>query len=319
MSASKYWTLAKMPNLSDKIIIVTGANSGIGYESSKAFANAGALVVFACRSIQRGEQAKAAILKQNPQAKIEVMCLDMGDLKSIKAFASLFKEKYNRLDVLLNNAGVMLTPYSFTKDGFETHLGINHLGHFALTAHLLDTIVATPQARVVNVASIAHHSAILNFEDLMYQKNPQEYSPMKAYRRSKLFNLLFTYELQRLFEKSNLSCISVAAHPGISVTNIMRDYEKKWFLKPIKPLALLFLQTPSKGALCIIRAAADETVKGGDYYGPHGKGQKKGFPVLVKSNELSHCLIAAEKCWSFSEEATLIPFKSMLRDMLKTK
>jgi NAD(P)-dependent dehydrogenase (short-subunit alcohol dehydrogenase family) len=311
MKKNNDWTLSDMPDLTGKIIIVTGGNSGLGFESAKVFAEEGALVVLACRSLESGEKAKTEILHQNRYAKIDVMPIDLTDLASVASFASQFKQKYNRLDVLLNNAGIMLVPYTLTKDGFESQLGVNHLAHFALTAQLIDLIIKTPKSRVVNVSSLAHESAIMNFDDLMYT-NRKEYTPMKAYRRSKMANLLFTYELQRLFEKAGVDSIAVVAHPGVSRTKLMRHIEGKWILKGITPIVKMFIQTAAKGALCQIRAAADLNVKGGEYYGPNGFKEIKGYPVLVQSNELSHSEEAAKKLWEFSETVTNIPFKSLL-------
>lgn len=313
MKKKEPWTLADMPDLSDKVIIVTGGNSGLGFESVKAFAEAGAMVVLACRSKISGENTKSTILSSNRFAKIDVMEIDLTDLFSISSFVVEFKKKYNRLNVLLNNAGIMLVPHTLTKDGFESQLGVNHLGHFALTGLLIDLIVKTPKSRVVSISSIAHDAAIMNFEDLMY-KNRKEYSPMKAYRRSKMANLLFTYQLQRLFQKAGVDSIAVVAHPGISSTNLLKHIEKKWMLKAIKPLIELFIQSAAKGALCQIRAAVDENVKGGEFYGPDGKGEKKGYPVLVQSNKLSHSEEAAKKLWDLSEKLTGVHFENYLLD-----
>ena len=189
------WSTNNIPDLTGKVIIVTGGNSGLGYEAVKAFAAKGAEVIMASRNAQKAETATAEIMKENPFGKVIVMELDLGSLDSVKNFATAFKKQYERLDILLNNAGIMMTPYQLTKDGFESQLGTNHLGHFALTGLLIKIINSTPGSRIVNVSSIAHKKGKFDFNDLLYD-NGKSYDPMKAYQRSKIANLLFTYELQ---------------------------------------------------------------------------------------------------------------------------
>jgi NAD(P)-dependent dehydrogenase (short-subunit alcohol dehydrogenase family) len=301
------WTLENMPDLTGKVIIVTGGNSGLGYESVKAFAEKGAEVILTSRSIEKGETAKAEILNRNPDGKIVVMELDLMEFASIKKFANSFKEKYDRLDILLNNAGIMTTPYFLTKDGLEAQNGTNHFGHFALTGQLLDLIKKTPGSRVVNVSSNAHKYGKMDFEDFLFE-NGEGYTPMKSYARSKLANLVFTYELQRAFEANDIKSISVAAHPGASRTNLGRHLEDKWWFKPVFALMAPFTQDQARGALPQIRAAVDPGVKGGEYYGPSGFGEMKGDPVLVKSNEASHHRADAWKLWEISEKLTGITY-----------
>jgi len=302
------WTTENIPDLSGKVIIVTGGNSGIGYESVKAFSEKGAQVILACRSIEKGESAKAEIMKNNPTGKIEVMTLDLMDLSSVKNFAAKFKEKYNRLDILLNNAGIMIPPYGLTKDGFESQIGTNHLGHFALSGLLIDLLIKTPKSRVVSTSSIAHKNGKMDFESFLFD-NGNGYTPMKAYGRSKLANLLFIYELQRRFETKNIESIAVAAHPGVAQTNLTRYVEGKFYYRILKPLSSIFLQSPAIGALPQIRAAVDPNVKGGDYYGPDGFNEMKGSPVKVKSSPASYNIDDAKKLWEISEKLTGINFK----------
>ncbi|HDR52125.1 MAG TPA: SDR family NAD(P)-dependent oxidoreductase, partial [Mariniphaga anaerophila] len=209
------WTTEFIPDLNGKVIIVTGGNSGLGFESVKTFAGKGAEVILASRSKENGEKAKTEILEKVPDGKIEVAQLDLADLESVRRFVKNFQQKHSRLDVLLNNAGIMTTPYFTTKDGFEGQVGTNHLGHFALTGLLLPVLKKTPKSRVVNVSSMAHKQGKMDFNNLLFE-NGKGYSPMKSYGRSKLANLLFTYELQRFFESNNIDSISVAAHPGVS-------------------------------------------------------------------------------------------------------
>lgn len=292
-----------MPDLKGKVIIVTGGNSGTGYESVKAFAMKGAEVVLAGRSMERCQQASAEILKAVPDGKIDVMQLDLADLDSVKSFAAEFIKKYKKLDVLLNNAGIMMSPYFQTKDGFEGQFGTNHLGHFALTVQMMDVIQKTAGARVVNVSSGAHKRGEMDFDNLQFE-NGRDYSPMKAYGRSKLANLLFTYELQRRFESVNSKAIVVAAHPGVARTNLGRYMEGKIIYKILYPFFKWISQDQSMGALPLIRASVDPEVKGGEYYGPDGRNEMKGYPILVLSNAASHNTADAARLWEESEKLT---------------
>ncbi len=305
---STNWTIDNIPELSGKTILVTGGNSGLGFEAVKAFAGKGADVIMACRSLAKGEEAKKLLTGLNPQANISVMELDLTDLKSIHSFVNQFKENHSRLDILLNNAGIMMVPYGLTKDGFENQMGTNHLGHFALTAQLLELLKTTPNSRVVNVSSMAHKSGVMDNNNLLYE-NGKDYSPIKAYGRSKLSNLLFTYELQRFFEKNKIDTIAVAAHPGVSDTNLFNHAAPKWLMNLLRPLFLFMIQPASMGALPEIRAAVDADVKGGQYYGPDGKKEMKGYPVVVESTEASHNKEDARKLWELSEKLTGVKFK----------
>lgn len=297
------WTFNSIPNLTGKTIIVTGGNSGLGYESVKAFAQKGAEVILACRTIEKGQKAKSEIMLEHPVGSVQVMELDLMDLNSVKNFVDRFVRKYSKLDVLLNNAGIMATPYFKTKDGFEAQLGTNHLGHFALTGLLLGLIKSTPNSRVVNVSSLAHRSGQVDFNDLMFE-NGREFKPFRAYGQSKLANLFFTYELQRYFEANNISSIAVAAHPGGSNTNLASHFEEKWFFRLIAPIARGAMQSAAKGALPQIKASVDPTVKGGEFYGPDGFNEVSGYPKLVQSTPSSHNLEDAKKLWEVSEKLT---------------
>jgi NAD(P)-dependent dehydrogenase (short-subunit alcohol dehydrogenase family) len=301
----KTWTIENIGDLSGQVIIVTGGNSGLGYESVKAFAGKGAELILASRNIEKGEDAKSEILKVHPQGKVEVLPLDLMDATSIKAFVQQFKENYDRLDVLLNNAGIMTTPYFLTKDGFEGQMGTNHLGHFALTGLLLDYIKKTPGARVVNVSSSGHRFGKMDFDNLLFE-NGKDYSPMKAYGRSKLSNLLFTYELQRLFKEHKMDAIAVASHPGGSRTNLDRHLKGKIWYYLLWPIFRLTTMDQAQGALSQIRASVDEQVTGGQYYGPHRN--MSGYPIVVESNKASHNMADARKLWEMSEKLTGISF-----------
>lgn len=295
-----------MDDLNGKVILVTGGNSGLGYESVKAFAGKGARVILATRDLRKGEAARTKILESNPVGIIEILQLDLMDLESVRSFAEQFRSKYDRLDVLLNNAGIMMTPYFKTKDGFEGQMGTNHLGHFALTGLLLDLIKSTPGARVVNVSSNGHRFGTMDFLNLLYE-NGEGYTPTKAYGRSKLSNLLFTYELQRRFEAKNIHAEALAAHPGASRTNLDRYLKGKFWYYILWPLAYLMTMNQAQGALPQIRASVDPGAKGGQYYGPHRS--MTGYPVVVKSNEASHNLEDAARLWEISEKLTGISYE----------
>ena len=305
---STKWNLENINDLTGKTILVTGGNSGLGFEAVKAFAGKGAHVILACRSTIKGNDAVIKIKEEFPNSDITVRELDLADLKSVTSFATIFKKENKQLNVLLNNAGIMMVPYGLTKDGFEKQIGTNHLGHFALTGLLLDLLKATPKSRVVNVSSIAHKSGIMNTENLLYE-NGADYSPMKAYGRSKLSNLLFTYELQRFFEKNKIDSLAVVAHPGVSDTNLFNHAAPKWLMTLLRPLFLFMIQPASMGVLPEIRASLDASVKGGQYYGPDGKKEMKGYPVLVESTVESHNEEDARKLWELSEKLTGVVFK----------
>lgn len=303
---AKNWTFKDVPDLTGKTIIVTGGNSGLGYEAVKVFSRKNADVVLASRNIERGETAKETIIAEFPNAKIKVMKLDLGDLSSVHEFAYSFKNDSKKLDVLLNNAGIMWCPYNKTKDGLESQMGVNHFGHYALTGLLLERLKYTENARVVNVSSLGHRRGVMNFDNLLFEKGG--YDPRKAYYNSKLANLLFTYELQRKFEEKGLNIIFAAAHPGGSATNLARHVEKRFSFRLLKPLFLLLAQSAAKGALPQIRASVDSKVKGGEYYGPHGFNEMGGYPILVESIPASHSQEDAMKLWEISEKLTGVKY-----------
>ena len=300
---SEKWTAENIPDLTGKVIIITGANSGIGYEAAKEFARKGAQIILASRNLDKAQSALSQIQSEIPETNAEILKLDLANLKSIHQFTEIFKTKYDRLDVLLNNAGIMMVPYGKTSDGFERQFGTNHLGHFALTGLLIDLLLKTPGARVVNISSNAHHFDEMDFSNLMYE-NGEGYSAQKAYGRSKLANLLFTYELQRRFNAVEVDTIALAAHPGISNTNLAEHIFKRWRLKILQPLMGLMLQSAAMGALPSIRAAVDSSVSGGQYFGPDGPKERSGYPVVVLSNEASHNLKDALQLWDVSENLT---------------
>ncbi len=289
------WTEADVPDMHGKIAIVTGANSGIGYDTTRVMAQRGATVIMACRNMQKATQAADSIRALNSAGTVVVMPLDLADLDSVRQFAESFQAKYEQLDLLINNAGIMIPPFGTTEQGFESQFGINHLGHFALTAQLNDLLVQTPHARVVTVSSIAHRAGRIDFDDLNWQDKP--YQAMPAYGQSKLANLLFTYELQRKFAKTKHETIAVAAHPGYTATNLQGDSPM------MKLMNRLVAQPQPMGALPTLRAATAPDVHGGEYYGPSGIGEMRGNPERVESNDRSHSFADAKRLWALSEEA----------------
>lgn len=297
------WTTTNTPDLTGKVIIVTGANSGIGYEAAREFARKGAQTILACRSVDKAQAALAEIKAEIPNASAEIMPLDLASQRSVHQFAEAFKAQYDRLDVLVNNAGIMMVPYGITEDGFERQLGTNHLGHFALTGLLLDLLLKTPGARVVNVSSGAHRSGSMDFDNLMFEKG-EGYSPMGAYGRSKLANLLFTYELQRRFEALGANALATAAHPGISRTNLMGHMSDRWYFGLVMLASRFMLQSAAMGALPTLRAAVDPAAKGGQYFGPDGPNERGGYPVVVESTAASHNQADARQLWQVSEQLT---------------
>ncbi len=307
---TEIWTTEDMPDLTGKVIIVTGANSGIGFEAAKAFARKGGQTILACRSMDKAEVALAEIQAEIPNAPVEMMQLDLASQASIHKFAEAFKTKYDRLDVLVNNAGIMMVPYGTTEDGFEKQLGTNHLGHFALTGLLIDLLLNTKGSRVVNISSGGHRMGQMDFDNLMYEGG-EGYSSGRAYGRSKLANLLFTYELQRRYELIHAAAIAVAAHPGGSNTNLANHLTDTWYMQMLGSAFEKMMQSAAMGALPTIRAAVDPGVRGGEYYGPSGFMEQRGYPILVQSNKASHNQEDAKKLWDISEELTGVEFGAL--------
>ena len=305
---SEKWTTRNIPNLSEKVFIVTGANSGIGFEAAKEFARKGAKTILACRNLVKAKKASAKIQRKIPDAQVEIMQLDLASLDSINQFSIDFKEKYNRLDALVNNAGIMMVPYQKTADGFESQIGTNHLGHFALTGLLHDLLVETKGSRVVNVSSNGHRIGGMNFDNFKFEDG-KEYSRMKAYGNSKLANLLFTYELDRRFKEASSDAIAIASHPGMSNTKLA-DHMMGRFAPILRGLMGFMMQSAAKGALPTILAAVDPEVKGGDYYGPKGRfgRESRGRLAKVESSEASHNEEDAQKLWKISEKLTKVKF-----------
>ncbi len=298
MSKDNHWTAIDIPDQSGKVAIVTGANSGIGYDTARELAKKYATVIMACRNTAKGDKAAQMVLDVYPQAKVKVMQLDLADLETVRSFAKRFRSGYDRLDMLINNAGIMAVPYGVTEDGFERQFGTNHLGHFALTGLLIDLLLNTEGSRVVTISSTAHLMGSINFDDLNGEKS---YFKWGAYGQSKLANLLFAYELQRRLAAAGSSTISVAAHPGYTATNLQSGTFFN-FLNPI------FGQDQAMGALPTLYAATSPEVNGCDYIGPDGFMEQRGYPKKVHSNGSSHDEATARKLWQVSEEMTGVKF-----------
>ena len=293
------WTPDNIPDQTGRVVIITGANSGIGFEAAKVLAAKGADVVLAVRNQEKGNQAKAEILKENAQARVTVSLLDLSSLKSVKLFSDTFLKSQTRLDILINNAGIMIPPYGKTEDGFESQMGTNHLGHFALTAQLFPLLKSTGGSRIVNVSSTAHNMGNISFDDIHWES--RKYVPWKAYGDSKIANLYFTNELGRRMQAAGLDVTTTAAHPGYAATGL----QKGLFLKFLN---VVVAQSGFMGAMPTLMAAIDPKASTGNFYGPSGIAQQRGWPKQVTPNKLSQDAEIAKKLWETSEELTGVKF-----------
>lgn len=306
------WTANDIPDQTGKIVVITGANSGLGYETALALARKNAHVVMTSRSIEKGEKARAEILKQVPNAQVDVMRLDLANLASIREFVEAFNNRYDRLDQLYNNAGVMALPKSKTADGFEMQFGTNHLGHFALTGLLLPKLLSTPNSRVVSVSSGAYRTvSAINFDDLMGEKS---YSRYGAYGQSKLANILFANELNRLLVAAGSSTRSMAAHPGLSHTNLQSntaDTSGNLFERAIYSVMMpIMSQSQAMGALPQLYAGTSPNAEGGKYYGPSFLGVR-GYPHEEKLADTALDEQAAARLWALSKELTGVTYDAL--------
>jgi NAD(P)-dependent dehydrogenase (short-subunit alcohol dehydrogenase family) len=298
------WTEPDVPDQTGRTFLVTGANSGTGYETARVLAERGAAVILTGRRPEALDDAAERITQCSPHAKLATEHLELADLDSIESAATRVAERYEALDGLVNNAGVMALSYGTTVDGFEQQFGINHLGHFALTGRLLPLLTATPNSRVVTVASDMHRMGRLEWDP---SGRSRRYRRWQAYADSKLANLLFAYELQRRAAAAGLGIISAAAHPGYAATNLQTGAarlagRRGRFWK----FAHAFAQSAADGALPILRAATDPAAGGGSYFGPAGG--RKGPATLVESNGRSHDTDSAGRLWELSEELTGVAF-----------
>jgi len=299
----KPWTFADIPDQTGRIAIVTGANTGIGYETARMLALRGATVVLACRSLEKAEAAQARIAAENPPGKVSVEALDLSDLESVAAFAKRFSAAHDRLDLLISNAGVMVPPFSRTKQGFELQFGTNHLGHFALTAHLLPLLERTAGARIVVVSSSAQDFGRIDFDDLNWQN--RSYSAWKAYSQSKLANMMFALELQRRLAAHGSRVVVTAAHPGWTATDLQRTAPSARFFNPILAMK------PVDGAMPTVRAATDPNAEPGSYWGPKGFLGLKGPPAPARMAKRARDTEAAAKLFDVSEGLSGVRFASL--------
>jgi NAD(P)-dependent dehydrogenase (short-subunit alcohol dehydrogenase family) len=312
MAANGKWTADDLPDLSGKKIIVTGGNSGIGYEAALQFARKGAEVVLACRNLEKAGAAAAQIKAAYPAASASPMVLDLASLASIREFAATYRAGHRTLDILVNNAGVMAIPYARTADGFEMQFGTNHLGHFALTGLLLEPILAAPGARVVTVSSGAHRMGSIRFDDLNWEHG---YAKWRAYGQSKLANLLFTLELQRRIGAHAAKLFAVACHPGYAATNLQAAgprLEGSAFMESLFSVAnRVMAQSAAMGALPTLYAAAAPEVRGGDYIGPDGIAEMWGNPTRVKRSAAAMDQTTATRLWNVSEQMTGVHYDAL--------
>jgi NAD(P)-dependent dehydrogenase (short-subunit alcohol dehydrogenase family) len=290
-------SIEKWPSQEGKIALITGGNRGLGFEIAKVLAANGAEVVLACRNMEKAKSAVAQIRQAHPASKLYTMELDVADLASVRRFATLFNARYSKLDLLIHNAAAIMVPQGKTRDGFEMHLGTNHLGPFALTGLLLEKLNAADAARVVSMASLAHTMTKgLDTADAALEKRP--YAEMDAYGRSKLATLLFSFELDRRLKRSGSRVLAIAAHPGYTATN--PDYGGFW----VRLATRLFAQPATAGALPILHAATALDVQGGDYYGPDGFKELGGNPTKVGCSPAARDTQLAQRLWEMSERLT---------------
>jgi NAD(P)-dependent dehydrogenase (short-subunit alcohol dehydrogenase family) len=306
------WTTDDIPDLSGRTAVVTGANSGLGFESALALARAGAEVVLACRDQTKGADAAGRITGSVPSATVSLEPLDLSDLSSVRAFAAAIGEKYAGLDMLLNNAGVMAIPRRETADGFEMQFGTNHLGHFALTGLLLDVLLARPGARVVTVSSAVAQVGRIRFDDL---QGLRKYGKWSAYSQSKLANQLFTLELDRRATAAGVDLISVAAHPGYAATNLQAvgpQMSGSSLMERMTDIGnRLFGQSAAGGALPSLYGATAPGVSGGQYFGPDGFMAQRGAPTAVSFVKAARDPAVASRLWEVSEELTGVRFTAL--------
>jgi NAD(P)-dependent dehydrogenase (short-subunit alcohol dehydrogenase family) len=299
------WTASQIPDQTGRVAVITGANTGLGLETANALAAHGASVVLAVRNVDKGKAAAARITTDNPGADVTIRQLDLSALESVREAADDLRATYATIDLLINNAGVMYTPRSTTADGFELQFGTNHLGHFAFTGLLLERMLAAAGSRVVTVSSIGHRiRSRIDFDDL---QSTRGYSRVASYGRSKLANLMFTYELQRRLARASSSTIAVAAHPGVTNTELVRN--SPVVLRALNAVFGSFVtQSAVMGALPTLRAATDPAVVGGQYYGPDQFRELQGHPKVVESSAQSHDADAQRRLWAASEDLTGVTY-----------
>ena len=305
------WTADAIPDLTGQTAVVTGANSGLGFHTVLELARYGAQVVMACRDLRRGEAALGEVKKEVGRTEIELRRLDLADLSSVRAFAVEMNTAHPTLDILVNNAGIMAIPRRKTADDFEMQLGINHLGHFALTGLLLPCLARSADPRVVTVSSQLHTMGTIDFDDLMSERR---YGPWRAYGQSKLANLLFTFELHRRVARAGLELRSVASHPGYAATNLMSTAARTrhaWVRRASATVTRVVAQPAAHGALPSLYAATMPDVTGGEFFGPNSFAGSRGYPTRVKAAAKAYDPVTAGRLWDHSAELTGVDYSTL--------
>ncbi|THV29059.1 oxidoreductase [Glycomyces paridis] len=305
MNASR-WTAADIPDQTGRTAVVTGANSGLGLATALQLAGAGARVILTVRSEAKGRSAVETIRARFPESNVEARELDLADLDSVESFAEGLRADLESIDLLVNNAGVMAPPRSLSPQGHERQFATNHLGHFALTARLMDLVEAGTEPRVVIVSSLAHRNGRIRFDDLTGAKR---YSPYGFYAQSKLANALFGLELDRRLREAGSPAACVVAHPGFTHTRLVANGFNRFLSVIGGPIMILISQDADTGALPQLRAATDPEAEGGQYYGPDGRNERQGHPVLVPFSPAATDPETAKRLWTVSEELTGVPFR----------
>jgi NAD(P)-dependent dehydrogenase (short-subunit alcohol dehydrogenase family) len=301
------WTAAHIPDLAGRTAVVTGANSGLGLATARELARAGARVVLAVRNTTKGDQAAAGIRSRTSGAELEVRQLDLADLESVWEFATAVAAAHDRLDLLINNAGIMAAPRRVTAQGFESQFGTNHLGHFALTGRLMPALLKAPAPRVVTVSSFLHRRGTMRFDDL---QGEGKYDRWGAYGQSKLANLMFCFELQRRATEAGVALVSLAAHPGYAATNLQYAATDRFYEKAFGWLGnRLLAQSAEMGALPTLYAATVPDLPGGTFVGPGGRKQQRGYPTVVTAASQAYDEEAWRRLWQVSEELTGVRFE----------
>ncbi len=301
------WTDQSVGDQRGRTAVITGANSGIGFETARVLAERGATVVLACRDLGKAKEAADRIADLAPGATVDVVLLDLASLASVRQAAGQIRSRYPHIDLLINNAGLMMPPFGRTEDGFELQIGTNHLGHFALTGLLLDRLLGTPGSRVVTVSSFGHRSGRIDLEDLNFAR--RAYRPSAAYGQSKLANLLFTYELQRRLAAAGAQTIAVALHPGAVPTELQRHASVAMRVAGKLLMNRLGQRDTAMGALATLRAATDPDARGGEYFGPDGFLGWSGYPAVAESSARSHDADMQRRLWMESEALTEVSYE----------
>lgn len=306
------WTADELPDLSDRVIVVTGANGGLGFATTEALARHGAHVIMACRSAEKAAEAARRIEEERPAGRVEPWALDLASLRSIEAFAERVAAQHDELYALCNNAGVMALPRGVTADGFEMQLGTNHLGHYALTGRLLPLLLAAEGSRVVTVTSMMHRMGRIDFDDL---QGEHRYRKWAAYSQSKLANLLFTYELQRRLSAAKVETFAVAVHPGYSDTNLQTEAARMSGSaiagRLMAAATRVAAQSPEMGALPSLYALTADDVHGGDFIGPGGLMQMWGYPAKVEPAPIAKDPELASRLWAVSQQLTGVRYDAL--------